>query len=118
MKKKADYFRELLTLTAVLISLLSISGSCSKSNSPTPGADEVFIQGMAFVPSTITITVNTTITWTNKDAVTHTVTSDNGLFDSGSINPNGTYSRQFTSAGTFNYHCTIHPNMLAKVIAQ
>ena len=82
----------------------------------TPGPNEVFIQDMAFNPSTITVSAGTTITWTNKDAIAHTVTSNTGLFDSGSINSNGTYSHLFSSTGTFPYHCSIHPNMTASVI--
>jgi plastocyanin len=108
------------TIKIIFIAGLVLSSGCSKSssNNPTPGANEVFIQSFAFTPETITVTVNTTITWTNKDAVAHTVTSDIGVFDSGTINANATYSHQFTVAGTYNYHCTIHPSMLAKVVVQ
>jgi plastocyanin len=98
-----------------LIVILLISVSCKKS-SVMPGPNEVFIQGMAFTPSTVTVTANTTITWTNKDGVAHTVTSTTGLFDSGSINTGGTYSRQFTTTGSFPYRCTIHPSMTGTVI--
>ena len=71
---------------------------------------------MAFNPGTITATANTTITWTNKDVVAHTVTSTAGLFDSWTINSNGTYSHLFSKAGTFPYKCTIHSGMNATVI--
>lgn len=120
--------RLLLGIT-VLIAILSISNSCSKSsyNSMTgitggtggtggPGVNEVFIQGMAFSPSTITVAAGTTITWTNKDAVAHTVTSTSGLFDSGSVGTNGTYSHTFSTAGTFAYYCKVHPSMTASVV--
>lgn len=114
----------------VLLAILSISNSCNKAsyNSMTgmsgtggtggttgPGVNEVFIQGMAFNPSTITVAANTTITWTNKDAVTHTVTSNPALFDSGSIGKNGIYSYTFTTAGTYSYYCKVHPTMTASV---
>lgn len=79
------------------------------------GVNEVFIQGMAFSPSAITVSANTTITWTNKDAIGHTVTSDSGLFDSGTIGTNGTYNYTFTTIGTFAYHCKVHPAMTASV---
>jgi|WetSurMetagenome_2_1015567.scaffolds.fasta_scaffold03169_4 plastocyanin len=105
---------------AVLVILAAFAVSCSKSSgtgsgSKGPGSDEVFIQNMAFNPNSITVTVNTTIIWTNQDPIAHTVTSDDGLFDSGNIPSNGTYSHTFTQAGTFSYHCTIHPNMTAVV---
>jgi plastocyanin len=115
----------------LLFAILMISGSCNKSSynnmigmtggtggtggSSGPGANEVFIQGMAFNPSTITVTAGTTITWTNKDAVSHTVTSSTALFNSGSIGANGTYSFTFATAGTYAYYCAIHPSMTASV---
>jgi plastocyanin len=71
---------------------------------------------MAFNPSTITVAANTTITWTNKDGVSHTVTSATGLFDSGTISNNGVYSHKFTAAGTYSYSCLIHPDMVGTVV--
>ncbi len=115
MKRFNNSEKRSITGLLLFIAILLISGSCSKSSTP-PGPNEVFIQGMAFTPATITVSVNTTITWTNKDGVTHTVTSTTGLFDSGNLNTNATYSRQFTTAGTFPYKCTIHPSMTGTVI--
>lgn len=77
----------------------------------------------AFSPATLTIKVGTTVTWTNMTQAPHTVTSDDGKsFDSGSSNPiaasGGTYRFTFTKAGTFTYHCQIHPFMKATIIVQ
>ena len=77
----------------------------------------------AFSPASITIKVGTTVTWTNTTSVPHTVTSDDGsTFDSGINTPiaasGGTFSFTFTKAGTFTYHCQIHPFMKATVIVQ
>lgn len=110
--------------------LMTILNGCQKSYSDPyntggnnnnggnggPGANEVFIQGFAYSPSTITVTVNTTITWTNKDAAAHTVTSNSGVFTSEALGTNGTYSFKFTTAGTYPYHCAIHPTMTGTVI--
>ena len=91
----------------------------SKGN---PGANEVRIQGMAFIPSSVTVKEGTVITWTNDDSVPHTVTSDTGLFDSGTMNPpdlytgGGTFSYTFTTAGTYKYHCSLHAAMTGTVI--
>jgi len=102
-------------LAIALVSILFIFSSCTSTNPPT--ANEVFIQSMAFSPVTLTVTAGTTVKWTNKDGVAHTVTSDNaGLFDSGNLSTNGTYSHMFTTAGTYNYHCTYHSSMTAKII--
>ncbi len=74
----------------------------------------------AFSPATLTIKVGTTVTWTNMPQAGHTVTSDDGKsFDSGISNPiaasGGTYSFTFPKAGTFPYHCQIHPFMKATI---
>ena len=129
MKKSALSIIKLVSSTAVLSAILIISNSCSKStynnNTGTtggtggtggPGTNEVLIQGMAFSPSTITVSTNTTVTWTNKDAIGHTVTSDSGLFDSGTVATNGSFTYTFATAGTFTYHCKIHPTMTGSVV--
>ena len=77
----------------------------------------------AFSPATLTIKAGTTVTWKNTTSVGHTVTSDDGKsFDSGTSNPiaaqGGTFSFTFTKAGTFAYHCEIHPFMKATIIVQ
>ncbi len=77
---------------------------------------DITISGFSFQPQTINVTGGTTVTWTNLDAVAHTVTSDTGLFDSGLISPGQTFSRTFNEAGTFDYHCSIHTFMTGKVI--
>ena len=87
------------------------------------GANDIFIQGTAFSPSNKTISVGTTIKWTNKDNFTHTVTSGtpgspSGLFDSGNLGLNGEFSFTFTQAGTFKYYCKIHSSMTGTIIVQ
>jgi len=72
----------------------------------------------AYAPNPIAVTVGGTVTWTNNDTVTHTSTADGGAWNSSSIAPGGTFSRTFSSAGTFQYHCTIHPGMVGTVTVQ
>lgn len=79
---------------------------------------EVEIEGFAYVTATITIKVGTTVTWTNKDSVRHTVSSDNGLFESGLFGKGETFSHTFTEAGIFTYHCAPHPSMKGTVIVE
>jgi plastocyanin len=76
----------------------------------------VKIVDFAFRPGTLTIAKGTRVRWTNKGAVTHTSTSNKGVWDSGSIAPGDTFSRVFKKAGTFKYHCTIHPAMTSKIV--
>lgn len=119
-----------LSLSVLFTIILALSG-CMKSmadmnmgNNPgsggtsSPGTNEVWIQGMAYTPMTITVNAGTAITWTNKDAVSHTVTSDGGSFDSGSLSTGGTFSHMFSSTGTFTYHCSFHSSMTATVVVK
>jgi plastocyanin len=70
---------------------------------------------MSFVPSSITVAAGTTITWTNKDGIAHTVTSNDNLFNSGSLGSGKSFSFKFANAGSFGYYCAIHPSMTATV---
>ena len=118
-----------ISLIVALFSAFLVINSCSKSTGytspsttmnpgPTQGANEIWIQNMAFGPSSKTIIVGTTIIWTNQDAIGHTVTSTTGLFGSGTLGQGGTFSFTFNTAGTFNYKCMIHPTMTGTIIVQ
>jgi plastocyanin len=72
-----------------------------------------------FRPATITIARGTKVLWRNTTASTdHTSTSDTGVWDSGIVPPGGTFSRIFRRAGTFKYHCSIHPIMKGTITVQ
>ena len=79
---------------------------------------EVDIVNFAFSPAEITVPAGTTVIWTNSDAASHTVTSDDGVFDSGTISQGNTFRFTFDEAGTYPYYCTIHPYMKATVIVE
>ena len=87
-----------------------------------PGAaaadQAVSISGLAFHPPTVTVNVGDTVTWTNNDGVSHTATADGGSFDTGTIGSGSSASETFNTAGTFAYHCTIHPTMQGSVVVQ
>jgi plastocyanin len=117
MKFRKKLFGKFYFLILALSLLATLNGCKKSDNSPSsPPANEVWMQNNSFNPSTITVSANTTITWRNKDSVTHTVTSTTSAFDSGNIAAGGTYSRQFMTAGTYSYHCTIHSNMNGQVV--
>src|SRR4051812_42138258 len=86
---------------------------------PTAGAQgetvTVSIKNFAFDPPNATVAPGTTITWVNNDQVPHTVTANNGAFDSGTLQPGQSYSFKFDRPGTYAYHCNIHPDMSASV---
>ena len=132
MEKKIILIK--LSLTFLIVSAFLIISGCKSDNSAapygsgggtgTPGANEVWMQNIAFNPATKTIAVGTTITWTNKDNYPHQPTSGipnypDGMFKSGSLTTGDTFSFKFSTAGTFNYYCFIHGAMMtAKMIVQ
>ena len=107
-----------LTTNAVVVlavALMAIMFSAPASQAATV---DVSIAGFAFAPDTLIIPAGTTVKWTNNDGVPHTSTSDGAGWDSGTLSTGQTYSFQFNTAGTFPYHCGIHPTMLAVVIVE
>ena len=108
--------------------------ACSNSNSPSPmpspmpsptapssGITVSIVQGAstlttnAYAPNPLSINTGTTVTWTNNDRIAHTTTADGGLWDPGVLQPGAQFSFTFSSAGTFPYHCRIHPNMVGSI---
>jgi plastocyanin len=114
MKTKFFGLHKVGILVLMCVAVIVIKG-CKKEN---PGPNQVVMQNTAFNPSSITVSKNATVTWTNNDNMTHNVTSDSGLFVSGNIPPGSTYSHQFTATGTYPYRCTIHVGMTGTVIVQ
>jgi plastocyanin len=80
------------------------------------GGTAVSIVDFAFQPASIEVAAGSTVTWTNTGAAPHTVTADNGAFDSGQLKPGATFSQTFTTPGTYTYHCEIHPQMTGTVV--
>ncbi|MEW5922930.1 MAG: cupredoxin family copper-binding protein [Candidatus Zixiibacteriota bacterium] len=76
---------------------------------------DVSIPGLNFSPASLTINSGTTVRWTNNHSLPHTTTSDNGIWDSGSLSPGQSYARTFDSTGEFPYHCSFHPSMTASI---
>jgi plastocyanin len=68
-----------------------------------------------FRPATVTVRAGTRITFTNRGAATHTFTANAGLFNSGDVASGQSYSFTFMAAGTYVYHCQIHPMMTGTV---
>ena len=81
----------------------------------TVGA-RVRIVDNAFMNSEVTILVGERVVWKNNGSNTHTSTSDTGKWDSGFLGPGARFGRVFRRAGTFTYHCTVHPSMQGTVI--
>ena len=105
--------RKGLIFTAMAVALVGIVTGllpgCASASSPasTQAANEVILTGRAYIPDPITVTMGTTITWTNEDPEAHSVTSDDLLFDA-ELAPGMSFSYTFTERGTFSYRCAVH----------
>ncbi|HEX3384697.1 MAG TPA: cupredoxin family copper-binding protein [Mucilaginibacter sp.] len=106
----ALFFAGVLLFSACGKKSANSANPTSNGNTPSPNPS-VTIQNFAFSPATVRVTIGGTVTWTNKDGVAHTVTDVGGSFNSGDLPADQTYSMTFNKAGTYSYHCTIHPTM-------
>ena len=122
-----------LTLASiVLLGVAACGGGYSGSTPTTPSTGGTNNQGSpisivsgasiktntAFSPNPIVISTGGTVTWTNNDNTSHTSTGDDGAWNSGNIAPGAQFSRTFSTAGSFSYHCSIHPGMVGTVTVQ
>ena len=112
-----------LTLLAGIASLAG-TAACSDNNGNTPAADVSITSGAstktttAFAPNPFTRSLASSgkVTWINNDGTTHDIESDEDLWDSGDMSNGDTFSFTFTAAGTYAYHCSIHPNMVGTIV--
>lgn len=128
-----------LAVAVALAASLAVVLACSSTTEPNPPGIDVSIQqnaagrgSSAFAPSpfTVSLAAGGAVKWRNGDTgtsggaygggtpgTTHDITADTqGLFDSGSLAPGGTFSHTFTAAGTYHYHCSIHPSMTGIIV--
>ncbi len=109
--RRIKYMAHILLLVGLLWLIVGASATS------TAAADmQITIKNFAFAPATITVPVGTKVTWTNMDTAAHTVTSDTGAFDSKNMANGASFSFTFNQAGSFAYHCAIHPRMVANIV--
>ena|ERR1035438_9349154 len=107
----------------VLLAILAIAARPANTFAATPDekpASEVAVKidNFSFSPATVTIPAGTTIRWTNRDDIPHSVTSDDKVFKSKTLDTDEQFTYTFTKPGTYNYFCSLHPKMTAKVVVQ
>jgi plastocyanin len=97
----------------------------AQTESPTPpvtvakvASPQIRIENFQFNPTTVTIPVGTTVTWTNDDGTLHTVTSATRVFSSAGLDEGGAFSYTFTSPGTYTYYCKLHPHMTGTIVVK
>jgi plastocyanin len=105
-----------LVATAALVAYAS--GSQVAAAAPEAAGPRVEIKHHQYVPATLTVPVGTTVTWINRDDDVHTVISTAEKFRSRGMDTDERFSQTFTAPGTYEYFCTLHPLMKAKVIVK
>src|SRR5215212_7184621 len=109
-----------VTMLTVMLAVLVAAGAFLARVGPIAAhqdADvEVQVVDFAFEPGTVPVPVGATVTWTNTGNRPHTVTADDGSFDSGRLDPGEQFSQTFDQTGTFTYHCGFHPEMQGSIV--
>jgi plastocyanin len=83
-----------------------------------PASAQIKIDNFTFGPTNLTVASGTTVTWINNDDVPHTVVSDDKVFRSKALDTDDKFSYTFTKPGTYNYFCSVHPKMTAKIVVK
>jgi plastocyanin len=106
--------------TTVMIAMLLLAGTSSvaANDQPSEASADVKIDNFSFGPQTLTVSVGTTVVWTNRDDIPHTVVSTEGLFKSKVRDTDEKFSYTFTKAGTYPYFCSVHPKMTGTIVVQ
>lgn len=105
----------MVLIAIALVMMVSMKVQANAGQPPAAAAD-VKIDNFAFGPPTLTVAVGTSVTWTNRDDIPHTVVSTDGLFKSKARDTDETFSYKFEKAGTYPYYCSLHPKMTGQVV--
>jgi plastocyanin len=113
MKRLRMYVIPLSIMTVLVFAAHAVA----QSTAPDPNSTTtVNIHDDTFDPAQLNVAPGKTVTWTNGDSEAHTVTADNGLFDSGVLEPGQSYSTWLGGSGTVDYHCELHPDMKGTIV--
>lgn len=108
----------LVAVTVIAVSIVAGGSKHLFAAPPAASETQVKIDNFTFAPQSITVPVGSSIRWTNRDDIPHTVVSDDKSFKSKPLDTNDEFSFTFTKPGTYSYFCSIHPKMTGKVIVQ
>ena len=117
--KRRFFIAILATAVQLIIApILVLQPVRARSEEAKSSPTEVRVDNFTFAPQTLTVPVNSTVTWINKDDVPHVIASNEGLFKSKALDTDDKYSYTFTTAGTYAYYCSVHPRMVGKIVVQ
>jgi plastocyanin len=110
----------LASVVVVLVAMFATAGQVggAAAQEKSAATAEVKIDNFSFGPTALTVPVGTTVTWTNRDDIPHTVVSTDGVFKSKALDTDDKFSFVFSKPGTYPYFCSIHPKMTGQVVVQ
>jgi plastocyanin len=115
--KKTILFASLIVAVPLAVAIIfvlhptQVKGEESKAQNM-----EIRVDNFTFNPDTLTVPLNSAVTWVNKDDIPHVIASTDGMFKSKALDTDQQYSFTFTKAGTYPYFCAIHPKMVGKIV--
>ena len=118
MTRKNVWVAGLAMSRMIAIVLLVGTPSLKANDQPAAASADVKIDNFSFGPQELKVAAGTTVTWTNRDDIPHTVVSTDGVFKSKVRDTDEKFSFTFDKAGTYPYFCSIHPKMTGKIIVQ
>ena len=91
---------------------------CGATMAASPDSAQIPIKEFMFLPGSATIKAGSNVTWSNKDDEPHNLVSDTGLFRSGAVDTDETFTFKFDKPGTYHYHCSLHTRMVGTIVVE
>jgi amicyanin len=118
MRRPVSVFLCTALLLGAVFVVSNVATTATTAQQPQALTAEVKIDNFSFAPGSLTIQAGTTVTWTNRDDIPHTVVSEDKLFKSKVLDSEEKFSYTFSKPGTYSYFCSVHPKMTGKVVVQ
>lgn len=115
--KRLSFAGVAFVLIAAIV-FVARASSVSVSAQQAAATPDVTVDNFSFGPATLTVAAGSTVTWTNRDDIPHTVVSTEGAFKSKAVDTDEKFSYTFAKPGAYSYFCSIHPKMTGKVVVR
>jgi plastocyanin len=107
-----------MKLKAFSLPLMAAAMTAIWTISAAAAPNSIEVKDFMFMPATLTVNIGAEVSWVNKDDEPHTVVSDTGLFRSGALDTDESFSFKFDKPGTYHFTCSIHPRMVGTIIVK
>ena len=118
MNVRTRLYALLMASALVTMPALRAQNAAAGQETKAPKPIAVDIDNFKFGIISADVAAGTTVTWTNRDDVPHTVVSLKKVFKSPALDTGEHFSYTFTAAGTFDYYCSVHPRMTGTIVVK